>query len=246
MANPSGQGSNKVYSFKIVLIGDVNVGKTTLIESFVSGAFKSPEPTIGFSNKIKEINIGGKQLKLSIWDTAGQERIRGNTARYYEDADGIALERSTLNNLVNKWIKQMEEHTTKEKCVKILVGNKIDKESERVISKDEGKALADKHGFLFIESSAKIKENVDKCFKDLALKILDEIDDKKPKKDDVPEKKPPSTPQPPTVKPEPPTVKPEPPIVKPEPPTVKIEPPKPKSSEKPSSYSATPPCKRCC
>ncbi|XP_021686390.2 ras-related protein RABC2a-like [Hevea brasiliensis] len=233
MATPPGQGSNNVYSFKIVLIGDVAVGKTTLIESFVSGAFKNPNPTIGFSNKTKEINVGGKQLKFSIWDTAGQERFKAITANYYRDADGIVLvydvtQRSTFNNLVNKWIKQMEENTTKEKCVKILVGNKVDKESERVVSKDEGKALAEKHGLLFVESSAKIKENVDKCFQDLALKILDEIDNKKPKKDDAPEKKPPSTPQPPTVKPEPAT------------------PTKPKASEKQSSYSATPPCKRCC
>lgn len=128
--------------------------------------------------KIKLLIVGGKKLKLTIWDTAGQERFRTLTSAYYRGAQGIILvydvtRRETFTNLSDVWAKEVEKHLTNEDCVKMLVGNKVDRESERAVSREEGMALAKELGSLFLECSAKTRENVEQCFKELALKIME-------------------------------------------------------------------------
>ncbi|XP_050228048.1 ras-related protein RABC2a-like [Mercurialis annua] len=172
------------HPFKIVLIGDQGVGKSSLLVSFVSGAVTDLPSTIGTDIKIKQITVGGKRLKLTFWDTAGQERFRTLTSSYYRDAHGIILvydvtRKQSFTNLANLWIKEVDLYSTNIGCIKMLVGNKVDKESERAVSREEGMDLAKQLGFLFVESSAKTRENVEKCFDDLALKILEESEKKR-------------------------------------------------------------------
>ncbi|CAA3013293.1 ras-related protein RABC2a-like [Olea europaea var. sylvestris] len=175
----SGQGqSNYDLSFKILLIGDSDVGKSSLIVSFISNAVGDLAPTIGVDFKIKFLTVGGKKLKLTIWDTAGQERFRTLTSSYYRGAQGIVLvydvtRRDTFTNLSDVWTKEVELYSTNQDCIKMLVGNKVDKESERAVSREEGIALAKEFGGLFLECSAKTRENVDRCFEELALKIME-------------------------------------------------------------------------
>nr|GME14576.1 ras-related protein RABC2a-like [Ipomoea batatas] len=185
MGSPAtGQSSSGNYdlSFKILLIGDSSVGKSSLLVSFISNAADDPAPTIGISTgvdfKIKILTVGGKKLKLTIWDTAGQERFRTLTTSYYRGAQGIILvydvtRRETFLNLSDIWAKEIELYSTNQDCVKILVGNKVDKESERVVSSEEGASLANELGCLFLECSAKTRENVENCFQELALKIME-------------------------------------------------------------------------
>ncbi|XP_025013176.2 ras-related protein RABC2a [Ricinus communis] len=184
MGSPSGKGSDYDHSFKIVLIGDSNVGKSSLIVSFISGAVTELPNTIGMDIKMKQITVGGKRLKLTIWDTAGQERFRTLTSSYYRDAHGIILvydvtQKQSFTNLENLWTKEVELYSTNKDCIKMLVGNKVDRESERAVSREEGMDLAKQQGFLFLESSAKTRENVEKCFDDLALKMLQELEKKR-------------------------------------------------------------------
>ncbi|KAJ9181513.1 hypothetical protein P3X46_009637 [Hevea brasiliensis] len=184
MGTPSDQSIKYDYSFKIVMIGDSGVGKSTLLLSFITGAVTDLPNTIGVDMKMKHIKVGGKNLKLTIWDTAGQERYRTLTSTYYRDAHGIILvydvtQRQTFTNLANLWAKEVELYSTNKDCVKLLVGNKVDKESERVVSSEEGMELAKQHGFLFLEASAKTRENVEKCFQDLALKMLQDLEKKR-------------------------------------------------------------------
>ncbi|GAU50956.1 hypothetical protein TSUD_411440 [Trifolium subterraneum] len=160
----SGQNSSYDLSFKILLIGDSAVGKSSLIVSFISGSVEDIAPTIGVDFKIKLLTVGDKRLKLTIWDTAGQERFRTLTSSYYRGAQGIILE---------VWSKEVELYSTNQDCVKMLVGNKVDRESERAVSSEEGLALAKEFGCLFFECSAKTRENVDKCFEELVLKIME-------------------------------------------------------------------------
>ncbi|MBA0804184.1 hypothetical protein Gohar_014331, partial [Gossypium harknessii] len=80
--------------------------------------------------------------------------------------------RETFTNLSDVWAKEVELYSTNEDCVKILVGNKIDRESERAVSKEEGIELAKELGCTFIECSAKTGQNVQQCFVDLALEIM--------------------------------------------------------------------------
>ncbi|XVE95608.1 hypothetical protein REPUB_Repub02eG0113200 [Reevesia pubescens] len=147
------------YLFKLLLIGDSGVGKSTLLLSFTSDTFEELNPTIGVDFKVKHVTLGGKKLKLAIWDTAGQERFRTLTSSYYRGAQGIIME--------------IDLYSTNQDCIKMLVGNKVDKESERVVNKKEGIDFAREYGCLFIECSAKTRVNVEQCFEELVLKILE-------------------------------------------------------------------------
>ncbi|XP_010267267.1 PREDICTED: ras-related protein RABC2a-like [Nelumbo nucifera] len=178
MGSSSGLGNSYDYSFKILLIGDSGVGKSSLLVSFISSSVDDLAPTIGVDFKIKMLTVGGKRLKLTIWDTAGQERFRTLTSSYYRGAQGIILvydvtRRETFTNLSDVWEKEIEMYSTNQDCIKVLVGNKVDRESERAVTREEGIALAQDYGCLFLECSAKTRENVEKCFEELALKILE-------------------------------------------------------------------------
>ncbi|KAK2658130.1 hypothetical protein Ddye_011182 [Dipteronia dyeriana] len=178
MGSSSGQGSSYDLSFKILLIGDSGVGKSSLLVSFISSSVDDLAPTIGVDFKIKQLTVGGKRLKLTVWDTAGQERFRTLTSSYYRGAQGIILvydvtRRETFKNLSDVWTKEVELYSTNRDCVKMLVGNKVDRESERAVSREEGIALAKEHGCMFLECSAKTRENVEQCFEELALKIME-------------------------------------------------------------------------
>ncbi|XP_059457662.1 ras-related protein RABC2a-like [Corylus avellana] len=179
MGSCSKGGNNSYdYSFKILLIGDSGVGKSSLLLSFISDFVHDLSPTIGVDFKIKLLTIGGKRLKLTIWDTAGQERFGTLTSSYYRGAHGIILvydvtRRETFTNLSDIWAKEVQLYSTNHECIKILLGNKVDRENERAVTREEGLALAQEHKYLFLECSAKTKENVHHCFKDLTLKILE-------------------------------------------------------------------------
>ncbi|XP_037494886.1 ras-related protein RABC2a isoform X2 [Jatropha curcas] len=155
MGSSSGQGGGFDLSFKILLIGDSGVGKSSLLVSFISNSVEDLAPTI-----------------------AGQERFRTLTSSYYRNAQGIILvydvtKRESFTNLSDVWAKEVELYCTNKDCVKMLVGNKVDIESERDVSREEGIALAKEHGCTFFECSAKTRENVEKCFEELALKIME-------------------------------------------------------------------------
>ncbi|RXI07539.1 hypothetical protein DVH24_005312 [Malus domestica] len=176
-SSPVGGNNNNDYSFKILLTGDSGVGKSSLLLSFISNFVQDLPPTIGVDFKIKQILVGGKRLKLTIWDTAGQERFGTVISSYYRGAHGIILvydvtRRETFTNLSNIWAKEVETYSTNPECIKILVGNKVDRENERAVTREEGLALAQEHKCLFLECSAKTRENVQQCFKDLTMKVV--------------------------------------------------------------------------
>ncbi|KAL3536221.1 hypothetical protein ACH5RR_004682 [Cinchona calisaya] len=177
-SSSSSGSSNYDLSFKILLIGDSGVGKSSLLVTFISNSVDDLSPTIGVDFKIKLLTVDGKKLKLTIWDTAGQEKFRTLTSSYYRGAQGIILvydvtRRETFTNLSYFWAKEIELYSTNQDCVKMLVGNKVDKESERAVSREEGMTLAKELGSLFLECSARTRANVEQCFKELALKIMD-------------------------------------------------------------------------
>ncbi|KAG6602284.1 ras-related protein RABC2a-like [Cucurbita pepo subsp. pepo] len=172
------RSSSYDYSFKILLIGDSGVGKSSILLSYISNFVQDLSPTIGVDFKIKMVTVGGKRLKLTIWDTAGQERFGTLTSSYYRGAHGIILvydvtRRETFTNLMDVWAKEVEMYLTNHECIKILVGNKVDRGSERAVSTEEGMAVAKEHQSLFLECSARTRENVDRCFKELSSKILE-------------------------------------------------------------------------
>ena len=108
--------------------------------------------------KIRTIEMDGKRVKLQIWDTAGQERFRTITQAYYRQASSILLiydvcERSSFEH-IGSWMQSIKQHNTSNELYIVLVGNKIDKEADRVVKTEEGKAMADSFGIRFYECSA--------------------------------------------------------------------------------------------
>ena len=164
------------HLLKLIIIGDSSVGKTCILLRFSEDNFPTSHmPTIGIDFKIKSINVDSQVVKLQVWDTAGQERFRTITQTYYKGAMGIILaydctDENSFSNIRN-WIKQIETHAAKD-VAKVLVGNKCDKQDEKVISAEQGQQLADEYGLKFFETSALSGHNINDLFYDIAQTIV--------------------------------------------------------------------------
>jgi len=168
---------NTSYDFliKLLLIGDSGVGKSCLLLRFSDDSFTTSFiTTIGIDFKIKTIELDNKRIKLQIWDTAGQERFRTITTAYYRGAMGILLvydvtDEQSFQNIRN-WIRNIEQHAA-DNVDKILVGNKCDMISEKVVETSRGQVLADEYNIKFFETSAKSNINVVEGFTAIATDI---------------------------------------------------------------------------
>ncbi len=177
------------YLFKILLIGNSNVGKSSLFLRFVDEIWKENfVPTIGVDFKIKSIKIDNKIIKLQIWDTAGQERFRSILSSYYKGANGILLlyDITNVNSFKNlsNWLIDIEKNSSKD-VKKILIGNKCDLNELRKIPINKGKEFADTYNMKFIETSAKNNVNINECFNILGKELLNNIDLKSNKKEKI-------------------------------------------------------------
>jgi len=170
------------YLFKVLVIGDSGVGKSCLLLRFTDDTYtESYISTIGVDFKIKTITHEHKIIKLQIWDTAGQERFRTITQSYYRGGHGIIVvydvtDKESFNN-VKEWMKEID-HYAAEGVNKLLVGNKSDLQSKRVVSYDEGKDLAETYGVKFVETSAKNSSNVEEAFNTMATEIRERVGNK--------------------------------------------------------------------
>ena len=171
------------FIFKVLLLGNSNVGKSSLFLRFVDDIWNDTfVPTIGVDFKIKTFEIDSKKIKMQIWDTAGQERFKNIIASYYRGAHGILLlydvtDKDSFKNLSN-WLIEIEKNASKN-VLKVLIGNKSDLEDKRVVSYNQGKEFADTYGLKFIETSAKKNLNVNEAFETLGRELMNATSDKK-------------------------------------------------------------------
>ena len=153
---------------KLVLIGDSGVGKSCILLRFADDSFTdSYITTIGVDFRFRTITVDGKRVKLQIWDTAGQERFRTITSAYYRGADGIIIVYDTTNREsfehLDSWIAEVNKYAS-DKMVKVIVGNKSDKASDRLVTTEEGMKKAESLGLSFIETSAKDATHIEDAF----------------------------------------------------------------------------------
>ena len=161
--------------YKIILVGDSGVGKTCLLSMYVKGMIEQTIPTIAVEFCTKEIELyDGTKIKVQLWDTAGQERFKSLAMTYYRKAFGILLlfdvtKRSSFNACIN-YLEEVRNNSDK-KCVIYLVGNKIDLEDQRQITKEEAEDFAKKENLKYIETSAVKNMKVTEAFTSLLNNI---------------------------------------------------------------------------
>jgi len=163
--------------YKIVVIGDAGVGKTSILNRFTDGTFDDncgPTALGGKDFKSKTINIDGKTVKLSIWDTAGQDTASLLTRSYYKGAAGALIVfdvgvTNSFNNLAN-WIEDLDRYSSTV-VAKIIVGNKNDR-SDRLLETDSARSWSDRNELVYMESSAKNGHNIENLFTALGRQML--------------------------------------------------------------------------
>ena len=164
--------------YKILLLGDSSVGKTCFFMRYIENTFQEIHmSTIGLESKIKKMKLDDdREIKIQLWDTAGQERFHSITKNYYKTAHGIILiydvtVKSTYENIKN-WIRTIREEVSPKVTI-VLVGNKIDDEENRKVTKEEGEAMAKECGVPYYDCSAKTGENIELIFQDIGKKTVE-------------------------------------------------------------------------
>jgi Ras-related protein Rab-1A len=165
------------FIFKVLLLGNSDVGKSSLILRYVDGTWSNTFiPTIGVDFKVKTIEVDNKKIKMQIWDTAGQERFRTVIASYFKGSHGVLLIYDVTNKTsfkqLESWLEIIENNAS-EDILKILIGNKIDLEEDREVTKEEGQSFANQHNIQFMETSAKMNTNVNEAFEALAKIMME-------------------------------------------------------------------------
>mmetsp|Transcript_10667 Transcript_10667/g.10780 ORF Transcript_10667/g.10780 Transcript_10667/m.10780 type:complete len:180 (-) Transcript_10667:120-659(-) len=165
---------------QIIILGDGAVGKTSLLKMYSEKEFtQSHMATIGLdyvSTTYK--SPGGEDIAVKIWDTAGQERFKTITYSFYKQANGVIVTFDMTNQLsfnnVKTWLESIYQHADPN-IVKVMVGNKLDLEDERKVSREEAKALADQHKMNYYETSAKLNKNIDELIQYLMEQVYDKM-----------------------------------------------------------------------
>jgi small GTP-binding protein len=180
---------------KIVLVGDPEVGKSSLLSRFCDDIFvEDLAATVGIDFRIQTIVLSGKRIKVQVWDPSGEERFNAVTDVYYRGVQGALIVYDVTNvgsfDNVKNWIQKLTDKGP-EGMEKMVIGNKCDignlgrfrdfgdigentnpAQSERVVTEEMGESLARQNGMSYVETSAKTKLNVDKCFIGLIQQIV--------------------------------------------------------------------------
>lgn len=163
------------HLFKLLIIGDSGVGKSSLLVRFADNTFSGNYiTTIGVDFKIRTIEVGGERVKLQIWDTAGQERFRTITSTYYRGTHGVIVVYDVTSGEsfanVKRWLHEIDQNC--DVVNRILVGNKCDDPDRRVVIKEDAQRFADQMGIKLYETSAKENLNVEEMFRSITELVL--------------------------------------------------------------------------
>ena len=174
--------TNYELLYKVIIIGDTNVGKSNILTRYLKDEFSSnTKSTVGVELGIKFLKIKNIKAKIQIWDTAGQERYKAITSSYFKGSNGCFIVYDITNEAsfdnVEKWYEQIQSETSKEIPI-VLVGNKCDLEDERKVPTEKAKEKAENLKCAFFETSALKGLNIDKIFEELVNTIYEKTANK--------------------------------------------------------------------
>ena len=171
--------TNFDLSFKLIVIGDSGVGKSCLTNNAVKNIFdESYNATVGFEFFTFNVRINDKIIKLQIWDTCGQELYRSLITNFYRNSS-LAVMVYSINSKesfenIEMWLRELRTHSNPDAKV-FLIGNKIDLENERQITKEQGEQFAKDNKINgFMEASAKTGVNAQKIFIQAATTLYED------------------------------------------------------------------------
>merc|ERR1712023_119692 len=166
-------GGSKVVQFKLVLLGDSAVGKSSLVLRFVRGQFfEYQESTIGAAFLTQTVALNDTTVKFEIWDTAGQEKYHSLAPMYYRDAQVAVLiydvtKKESYESL-KRWVEELKENGPPNLMLAV-VGNKID--LDPVVDTEAASSYAKSLGALVKLTSAKVDKGISELFDDLSEEI---------------------------------------------------------------------------
>ncbi|XP_026883390.1 ras-related protein Rab-21-like [Electrophorus electricus] len=168
---------NKSFSFKVVMLGEGCVGKTSIVLRYCENKFYAKHmTTLQASFFTKKLSISGSRVNLAIWDTAGQERFHALGPIYYRDSNGAVLIYDITDEesfqKVKSWVKELRRILGNEVCL-CIVGNKTDLDKDRNVSSEDGERFADAVGAKHFETSAKLNTGIDELFLSLCKRMME-------------------------------------------------------------------------
>ncbi|KAF4039065.1 Ras family [Phytophthora infestans] len=180
-----GMGERSTKKFKVVLLGEGRVGKTSILLRYIKGEYDERQvSTLQASYLDKRLLVDNRRVALSLWDTAGQERFHALGPIYYRDADGALLVYDITDaesfRKVRTWVRELRRIVGDDISI-CIAGNKSDLHRNRKVPEDEAKRYAESVGAAHFDTSAKLNRGLEDVFVELTRRMLNRTGGKKKK-----------------------------------------------------------------